>query len=300
MNLISSLDLDLPKIRKIFSIADSFGIARAIKMPCTGKIMALLFEKPSTRTRVSFEAAMSQLGGSSIYIDSSTSQLSRGETLQDTARVLSSYVDVISARMYRDTDIRELAAGASVPVINALTDLEHPCQALSDVYTIEKAFGSLKGLRIAFVGDIAANTANSLMITASMLGAELSLIGPTGYSPNTRYVEAASRHSMVEITNDLKTGLSGCSVIYTDTFMSMGQEKQAAQRRKTFSGYQVNSKVLGYAKKGAKVMHCLPAHRGEEITSDVLDGRSSLAWEQAANKLPIEKAILLYLLSEAK
>ena len=300
MNLISSLDLDLPKIRKIFSIADSFGTVRAIKMPCAGKIMSLLFEKPSTRTRVSFEAAMSQLGGSSIYIDSSTSQLSRGETLQDTARVLSSYVDVISARMYLDTDIRELAAGASVPVINALTDLEHPCQALSDVYTIEKSLGNLKGLRIAFVGDIAANTANSLMVTASILGAELSLIGPTGYSPNTRYVEAASRHSMVEITNDLKTGLSGCSVIYTDTFISMGQEKQAAQRRKTFSGYQVNSKVLGYAKKGAKVMHCLPAHRGEEITSDVLDGRSSLAWEQAANKLPIEKAILLYLLSEAK
>lgn len=260
-------------------------------------ILALLFEKSSTRTRISFESAMIQLGGSPIYIDSRTSQMSRGESLGDTAKVLSGYVDIIAARMYSQQDIEELARHAEIPVINALTDLEHPCQALSDMYTIRNEFVKVEGLRIAFLGDIAANTANSLMVTASKLGAGISLVGPKGYMPDERYVKLAKKYANVEVTSSVKEGLADCDVIYTDTFVSMGQEEIAKERKALFSGYQLNAEALRYAKKGAKVMHCLPAHRGEEITADVIDGGSSMVWEQAKNKMAVEKAILLYLLN---
>ena len=295
MDLLSSLDLSKKEIGRIFELADARR-AKARGSP----LLALVFEKSSTRTRVSFEAAMHGLGGSSVYLDARASQMSRGETIADTARVLSSYVDIISARMDRHSDIVELAEASEVPVVNALTDLEHPCQALSDVYTIKKAFGRIGGLRIAFVGDIAANTANSLMVTAAMMGAEISLVGPDACEPNRAYIDAAGEHSLVEISNDLEDGLEGCHVVYTDTYVSMGQEADAAKRRKMFSGYQVNARTMRYARDGARVMHCLPAHRGEEITSEVLDGKASLAWEQAANKLPVERAILLYLLNNGR
>jgi len=300
MNFLSSKDLTAAQITKIFSISDSLKDRSKKPLSAAAPILALLFEKASTRTRVSFESAMLQLGGRSIYLDAHTSQISRGETLGDTARVLSSYVDIIAARMYKHSDIEEFAASCAVPVINALTDLEHPCQALSDAYTIMQVFGKLKGLRIAFVGDIAANTANSLMLTCTKLGAQISLIGPDGYEPNMDYVNASIRYATVEVSDSLSDGLSGCDVIYTDTFISMGQESEAAKRRKLFAGYQVNDRILKYAKKGVKVMHCLPAHRGEEITSQVLDGPSSIAWQQAANKMVVEKAILLYLLGKEK
>ena len=261
-------------------------------------ILALIFEKASTRTRVSFESAIDQLGGSAIYIDARTSQISRGESLCDTARVLGSYVDVLAARLYRHSDIEELARHSPIPVINALTDLEHPCQALSDVYTIRETFGKIKGLRVAFVGDIAANTANSLMVIASELGADVSLVGPKSCVPNKRFTEVVRKNSSLRVSENLKEGLAGCDVAYTDTFVSMGEEAQAESRRKLFAPYQLSSSAMKYAKKGAKVMHCLPAHRGEEITSELLDGKSSIAWRQAANKMLLEKAILLYLLDK--
>ncbi len=297
MDLLRSDDLTKGQINEIFGMSDMLKGRSKRPLEAASPILALLFEKSSTRTRLSFESAMIQLGGHPVYIDAKTSQMSRGETLADTARVMGGYVDIIAARMYRQTDLEDFAAHAGVPIINALTDMEHPCQALSDVYTMREAFGRVEGLRIAFIGDIAANTANSLMVTAAKLGADISLVGPKSYAPNNKYVDIARKYADVEVSSDIEKGLKGCDVVYTDTFVSMGEEKDADKRRRLFSGYQLNASALRHAKKGAKVMHCLPAHRGEEITSDVLDGKNSLVWQQAKNKMTVEKAILLYMLN---
>lgn len=299
MHLLSSLEISEKEIDSIFHIADEFN-GGVYSFLDSGTTLALLFERPSTRTRVSFESAMVKLGGMPIYIDASTSQLSRGETIGDTARVISSYVDMIAARMRRHSDLVELAKYSSVPVINALTDLEHPCQALSDLYTIKEVKGKVEGMRIAFVGDVADNVANSLMVSATRLGASVALVGPKGYKPNGKYLSAARKSGKVDLYTDPKEGLKGADVVYTDTFVSMGQEKEAEKRKKLFAAYQVNGKMLGYAKKDAIVMHNLPAHRGEEITSEVLDGKQSVVWKQAKNKMLIEKAIILYLYKEKR
>jgi ornithine carbamoyltransferase len=295
MNFISIADISKEDIQRIFDIADDLKQGRSEIALKEDSVAALIFEKPSTRTRVSFEVAMAQLGGHSIYIDSRTSQMSRGESIADTAKVLSQYVDFIIARLYKHDDIIEFAKNATVPVINALTDLEHPCQALSDLYTIQEVKKKLRGLKLSFVGDIAANTANSLMLAASKMGMEVALIGPKNYMPNTFYFTKAREYSKVGVYNNIKEGVEDSDVIYTDTFVSMGQEAEAEERRKLFAPYQVNKTLVSYAKKDAIVMHCLPAHRGEEITSDILDGPQSVVWQQAKNKLLIEKAILLYL-----
>jgi len=295
MNFISVADLSKEEISEIFNIADDLKHGKVEIALKEDAVAALIFEKPSTRTRVSFEVAMAQLGGHSIYIDSRTSQLSRGESIADTAKVLSGYVDFIIARLYKHDDVMELANNATVPVINALTDLEHPCQALSDLYTIQEVKKRLRGLKLAFVGDIAANTANSLMLAGAKMGMEIALVGPKNYMPNTFYFTKAREYSKVETYNNIREGVSDADVIYTDTFVSMGQEAEAEERRKLFAPYQVNKTLLSYAKKDTIVMHCLPAHRGEEITDDVLDGPQSVVWQQARNKLLIEKAILLYL-----
>jgi ornithine carbamoyltransferase len=295
MNLISVGDLSKEDISRIFEIADDLKQNKSEIALKENAVAALIFEKPSTRTRVSFEVAMAKLGGYSIYIDARTSQLSRGESISDTAKVLSGYVDFIIARLYKHDDIVELANNATVPVINALTDVEHPCQALSDLYTIQEIKKKLRGLKLAFVGDIAANTANSLMLAGAKMGMEIALVGPKNYMPNTFYFTKAREYSKVSVYNDIKEGVADADIIYTDTFVSMGQEEEAEQRKKLFAPYQVNSTLLGYAKKNAIVMHCLPAHRDEEITSDVLDGPQSVVWQQAKNKLLVEEAILLYL-----
>ena len=295
MNFISVADLSKEEISEIFNIADDLKHGKVEVALKEDAVAALIFEKPSTRTRVSFEVAMAQLGGHSIYIDSRTSQLSRGESIADTAKVLSGYVDFIIARLYKHDDILELANNATVPVINALTDLEHPCQALSDLYTIQEVKKKFRGLKLAFVGDIAANTANSLMLAGAKMGMEIALVGPKNYMPNTFYFTKAREYSKVETYNNIKEGVADADVIYTDTFVSMGQEAEAEERKKLFAPYQVNKTLVSYAKKDAIVMHCLPAHRGEEITSDVLDGPQSVVWQQAKNKLLVEKAILLYL-----
>ncbi|MFP3279152.1 MAG: ornithine carbamoyltransferase [Candidatus Micrarchaeota archaeon] len=295
MNFISVADLSKEEITEIFNIADDLKHERVGIALKKDAVAALIFEKPSTRTRVSFEVAMAQLGGHSIYIDSRTSQLSRGESIADTAKVLSGYVDFIIARLYKHDDVVELANNATVPVINALTDLEHPCQALSDLYTIQEVKKKLRGLKLAFIGDIAANTANSLMLAGAKMGMEIALVGPKNYMPNTFYFTKAREYSKVETYNNIKEGVADADVIYTDTFVSMGQEAEAEERKKLFAPYQVNKTLVSYAKKDAIVMHCLPAHRGEEITSDVLDGPQSVVWQQAKNKLLVEKAILLYL-----
>ncbi len=295
MNLISSIDTSKEQIEKIFEIADNLSEGREEAALKEGSILALFFQKPSTRTRVSFEAAISQLGGTGIYIDAATSQFSRGETPSDTARILSSYCDFIAARLNSHADMNAFAEGSSVPVINALTDLEHPTQALADMYTVRAHKKNLRDARIAFLGDIATNTANSLMVTAAKLGAEMELIGPKGYNPESVYFNKAREYGNVRVYDSMEEGLEGANFIYTDTFVSMGQEKSADERRKLFAPYQLNAKALGLATPDVLVMHCLPAHRNEEITSDVLDGPRSIVWEQAKNKLLIAKAVLIYL-----
>lgn len=292
MNLLSSLDLSRKQIEEIFKLAESAHFQKFGER----RILSLLFEKPSTRTRAFFESAMASLGGSTIAIDSKGSQLSRGESLADTARVLSICSDGIAARMFRQRDLIEIAENSSVPVINALTDLEHPTQALGDVYTVREHFGTLDGVRIAFVGDIGTNTCNSLMVTATVMGASVALIGPRRCRPSKKYLNAARRHGRVVVSPSARAGLKGADVIYTDTFVSMGEEAEAEARRSLFRDYRVTRKMLSYADDGCVVMHCLPAHRGEEIDADVIDGERSVVWQQARNKLLLQKAVLAYLL----
>ncbi|MEM0149644.1 MAG: ornithine carbamoyltransferase [Candidatus Micrarchaeaceae archaeon] len=295
MNLLSSNDLSKAEINKIFEIADELVSGKEELALKEHASLALLFSEPSTRTRVSFEVAMSQLGGHAIYIDMNTTQMKRGEALADTAKVISSYCDFIAMRTDSHEDLLAVAQNSSVPVINALTRLEHPTQALADVYTIQKRYSRIKGIKIAFTGDIAQNTANSLMITAAKLGAEISLVGPKSVLPNELYFNKAREYSKVDVYNSVEEGVDGADVIYTDTFVSMGLESEAAKRRALFAPYQVNSKMLAYANNAAIFMHPLPAHRGEEVAGEVIDGAHSVVWEQAKNKLLLEKAVLIYL-----
>ncbi|MGC8652194.1 MAG: ornithine carbamoyltransferase [Candidatus Micrarchaeia archaeon] len=299
MHLLSSNDLSKAEINKIFDIADDLVAGKEELTLKEHATLALLFSEPSTRTRVSFEVAMAQLGGHAIYVDMSTTHLKRGETLADTAKVISGYCDFIAMRVDNHEDLLTVAQNSSVPVINALTRLEHPTQALADAYTMQKHFSRMKGLKVAFVGDIAQNTANSLMITVAKLGSEIALVGPKGVMPNELFFNKAREYSKVDVYDDIKEGLDGADVIYTDTFVSMGLEADAANRRALFAPYQVNSTMLSYAKGAAIVMHPLPAHRGEEIAADVLDGAHSVVWEQARNKLLLEKAVLIYLSNSA-
>lgn len=262
-------------------------------MPAKGRVLGMLFEKPSTRTRVSFEAAMYQLGGSVCFLPSRDLQLQRGEPLKDTARVLSRYVDVLAVRTFSQDIVDELAKWASIPVINALTDSQHPCQILSDMMTVielkGKDFGKLK---VAWVGD-GNNMANSWMELSARLGFEFKLACPEGYMPNPEIVNETRKHgARLVISADPKEAVEDADVINTDVWASMGQEGEAEARKAVFQPYQVNSALVSLAKKDAIVLHCLPAHRDEEITDEVLEGAQSVAWEQAENKLHIHKAIL--------
>ncbi len=231
MNFLSSDDFSRSEFEKVLEIGQTLDKGSGELALKTKSVLVLYFEKPSTRTRVSFEVAMAQLGGSSIYIDPNTTQRSRGETLSDTTRMLSRYADFIAARLYSHEDLLEMAQNSQVPVINALTDVEHPTQAIADVYTILKYKKRIKGLKIAIVGDVASNTTNSLMLTAAKLGAEVSLVGPKEYPPNSKYLSKTMEYSKVMATNSLPEGLEDADIIYTDTFVSMGQEAEAAKRK---------------------------------------------------------------------
>jgi len=258
-----------------------------------GKTVSLIFEKPSTRTRVSFEAAMYDMGGQVIYLSGRDTQLARNEPLKDMARVMSRYVDGLVVRTFGQEVVEELARYATVPVINALTDLHHPCQILSDIMTIIEKKGSLKKLKIAWVGD-GNNMANSWIQAASRLDFELVLACPEGYDPDPAIFSTASRQSSKPITlvREPKEAVQGADVINTDVWASMGQEAEQQVRADIFKPYQVNSRLLGMAAADAIVLHCLPAHRDEEITEEVLEGPQSVAFDQAENKLHIHKAIL--------
>ncbi|MDE1846518.1 MAG: ornithine carbamoyltransferase [Candidatus Micrarchaeota archaeon] len=298
MHFLSVEDFSKSQIEEIFEIADDLKKGKERLSLKKGAIAVLIFEKPSTRTRISFEVAMAQLGGNYIYVDPRTTQLSRGESWGDTAKVISSYVDFIIPRLFHHSDLLEIAKNSSVPVINALTDLEHPTQALGDLYTIRQYKRKLHGLKMSLLGDTANNTFNSLILAGTKMGMEIALVGPANYIPHPKFVAKAKEYGILKMSDDVEEGVDGSDVLYTDTFVSMGEEGEADLRRKLFMPYQLNAKVLRMADEKAIVMHPLPAHRGEEITAEVLDGKQSVVFEQAKNKLLIEKAIILYIASK--
>ncbi len=273
---------------------------RKVHARLAGRTLGLLFQKASTRTRVSFEVGMNQLGGQALFLPINDIQLSRGESVPDTARVLSRYLDGIVVRTFDQAIVEEWARESTIPIINGLTDLHHPCQALSDLLTIQEKKKTLKGLRLAYVGD-GNNMANSLIEAAAKVGMHISLGCPRGYQPDAAVVErarqdAARTGSRIELSEDPEAAVKGADAVYTDVWISMGQEREQARRLKAFSAYQVNERLMKRAKSDAIVLHCLPAHRGEEITAGVLDGPQSVVFDQAENRLHIQKAILVELL----
>jgi len=266
----------------------------------SGKSLALVFEKPSLRTRVSFELAMRQLGGESLYLSPEEVGLGRRESIPDVARVLCRYVDVIVARTFAHSTVESLAAFASVPVINALSDFEHPCQALADLMTIFEKKGDLEGLTVAYTGD-GNNVANSLMLASALAGVNFRIAAPKGYEVQEKVLSLAQEYadnsgSRILLTEDPKVAVRGADVVYTDVWTSMGQEAEAPKRREVFAGYQVNSDLLALAREDAIIMHPLPAHRGEEVSADILDTEQSVVFDQAENRLHAQKALLAEML----
>lgn len=268
--------------------------------PLRDKVLGLIFEKSSTRTRVSFETAMCHLGGSAIFISGRDSQIGRGEPIKDTSRVMSRYVDAVVIRTFGHEIIDEYARYSSIPVINGLTDLHHPCQVLSDILSVVEKKGAYQGLKAAWVGD-GNNMANSWIEAAAILGFDLKLACPDGYAPDESFLAKARKEASgtIEAVKTVEEAVKDADVLNTDVWASMGQEDESDARTEAFKGYQINSEALGLSAKDAIVMHCLPAHRGEEITDTVLEGPNSVVWDQAENRLHMQKAILEWLLVDA-
>ncbi|MGQ9720065.1 MAG: ornithine carbamoyltransferase [Candidatus Jordarchaeum sp.] len=293
-------DFSSEEILKMVSIAEKVKSGSEKSRVLKDKNIAAIFEKPSTRTRVSFEVAVNQLGGNFVFLRSDELQLSRGEPVKDTARVLGRYVDGIVARVFEHNDLVELAKYSGTPVINALSNLYHPCQILADFLTIKEKKKKLKGLKLAYVGD-GNNVCNSLLVGCTKIGLNISIGSPKRYEPNSEIVEEAKNNakksgSELKIVNSAKEAVQNADIVYTDVFVSMGDEKEMAERLKTFlPNFQVNTRLLENASPDAIVMHCLPAHRGQEITEDVLEGKQSVVWDQAENRLHAQKAIFIHL-----
>jgi ornithine carbamoyltransferase len=269
-----------------------------------GKTLAMIFEKSSTRTRVSFEVGMFQLGGHALFLSARDIQLGRGETIYDTAKVLSRYVDGIMARTFAHRTVTDLAEYASIPVINGLTDLLHPCQGMTDYFTASEHLGELRGKKIAYIGD-GNNMAHSLMFGAPKVGMDIAVATPKGYEPNPEVVakakaDAEAAGTKVEVTNSIEEAARGADVIETDVWASMGQEEEAAKRVRDFEGWQVDSSLMQKANKGAIFMHCLPAHRGEEVSAEVCDSPQSVIFDEAENRLHVQKAIMYVLMKDRK
>ncbi|MFH0947809.1 MAG: ornithine carbamoyltransferase [Elusimicrobiota bacterium] len=305
-HLISIMDLDKEDIFEIFETTKALKEWPKHKryMPLEGKTLAMIFSKPSTRTRVSFEVGMYQLGGTALFLSGQDLQLRRGETISDTAKTLSRYIDGIMIRTFDHKDVLDLAQYGTVPVINGLTDVEHPCQALTDMFTIiEKKLQieRLKNLKFVYIGD-GNNVCNSLMLLSAKLSINFTAITPSGYEPEKSIYQKASEISKntsakISLSNKPEDA-AGADVVYTDVWASMGKDEERDKRKQVFKPYQVNTSLLSKAKPDCIVMHCLPAHRGEEITDEVVDGKNSVVLDQAENRLHIQKAILLLLLSE--
>ncbi|MEC5188979.1 ornithine carbamoyltransferase [Geobacillus thermodenitrificans] len=302
-DFLTLLDFSTEEIFDLLALAGDLKAKQKAGMPYTplaGKTMAMIFEKPSTRTRVSFEVGMIQLGGSALYLNSNDLQLGRGETIADTARVLSQYVDVIMIRTFAHQKVEELAEYASIPVINGLTDDDHPCQALADLLTIYEVKKTFQGIKLAYVGD-GNNVANALLAAAAKVGMNVAIACPPGYEPKAAYVEAARQigektGAAVTVTHDPLEAVAGADAIYTDVWTSMGQESESDERLQVFQPYQVNEALVKAAKPDYIFLHCLPAHRGEEVTAGVMDGPNSMVFEQAGNRLHAQKAILVSVL----
>jgi ornithine carbamoyltransferase len=264
-----------------------------IYQPLAGRTLGMIFDKSSTRTRLSFEAGMYQLGGLAIYLNSRDTQLGRGESIADTARIASRYLDAVMIRTFSQESVEEFARHATIPIINGLTDLMHPCQIVSDLFTLVEKKGGYEGLRIAYVGD-GNNVANSWIDAAAKLPFRLALACPKGYDPDARILERGKKKAPKGVTlyRDPVQAVKNADVVYTDVWASMGQEAEQEARARIFEGYQVNRALMKNARPDAIVMHCLPAHRGEEISAEVLDGPQSVVWDEAENRLHVQKAIL--------
>jgi ornithine carbamoyltransferase len=296
-------DLSVDEIYRIFHIASVLKSDTRSSVPhrvLEGKSLGMIFKKSSTRTRVSFEVGIWQLGGHGLFLSADDIQMSRGESMSDTAEVLSRYLDGIMIRTYSHDEVVQLAASASVPVVNGLTDLLHPCQALADLFTAFEKKGDLSGLKLAFIGD-GNNVAHSLLVAGSKLGVNVSIASPPRYEPQSFILDqamsnAASAGTKVEVVHDPFEAARDADIVYTDVWASMGQELEKVQREKNFAGYQVNGELMAVAKPDALVMHCLPAHRGEEITAEVIDGPNSVVLDEAENRLHVQKAIMVLLM----
>jgi ornithine carbamoyltransferase len=288
-------DLSREDITKLFDLAARMKSGAYRDKPLAGKTLAMIFTKSSTRTRVSFEVGTCQLGGHALFLSSRDIQIGRGEPIKDTARVLSRYVDGIMIRTFAHADVEELARYASVPVINGLTDLLHPCQVLTDLFTMREHIGGWEGKTVAWIGD-GNNMANSWLNAAGVLGFALQLACPKGYEPDADALAFAKAHAKITLTTDVATAIKGAHAVNTDVWASMGQEEEAAKRARAFKGYQVSREMMALAASDAIFLHCLPAHRGEEVTEEVFEGPQSRVFDQAENRLHVQKAIMATLM----
>jgi ornithine carbamoyltransferase len=302
-DLISLHDFTPAEIAAILELAGDLKVKQKKNIPhafLPGRTLGMIFQKSSTRTRVSFEVAMYQLGGYSLFLSTNDLQLGRGETIQDTARVLSRYLDGIMIRTYKHTDVEELAKYADIPVINGLTDLQHPCQVLADLQTVLERKGRLKGLKMAYVGD-GNNVCHSLLFGCAKVGMDIAVASPEGYKPDAEVVrlakeDAAATGAKIDILTDPVEAAAGADVVVTDVWASMGQEVERDRRIRVLAPYQVNPELVRHAKPDYIFLHCLPAHRGEEVVDEIIDGTHSVVWDEAENRLHVQKAILAMLL----
>ena len=298
-NFLSSLDTTTEEFLHILEIAKNFK-NKDLNIELKDKVLGLIFDKSSTRTRVSFQVAMSRLGGTTVDLNPTTSQIGRGEPIRDTARVLSRYCDVLAIRTFKQSDLEEYAKWSSKPVINALTDLEHPCQALADYMTIKEEFIDFKNVVLTFIGD-GNNVANSLILYGALLGVEVRIACPKGYEPNDLVLDRAKKiyknKNLLKITNDPFAAVKGANVLYTDVWSSMGEENQQEKKDKDFFGFTIDKNLVKCADKDAIILHCLPAYRAKEITDEVIESKKSKIFEQAENRMHAQQALLSCLLS---
>jgi ornithine carbamoyltransferase len=294
-DFLAVTDFTREEIARLFQLAERMKRRTYRETPLAGKTLAMIFAKSSTRTRVSFETGTFQLGGQALFLSSRDIQIGRGEPIPDTARVLSRYVHGIMIRTFDHAEVEELARCATIPVINGLTDLSHPCQVLADLFTVREALGGWEGKRIAWIGD-GNNMANSWLEAAEILGFELRLACPEGYEPNREKFERASARTKVAVTEVPEEAVEGAHVVNTDVWASMGQETEAEARRNAFKGYTVDADLMKLADPQAIFLHCLPAHRGEEVSNDVIEGKQSRVWDEAENRLHVQKALLATLM----
>ena len=298
-DFLSSLDLSSKEVTHILGLANSFK-NKKFELNLKGKVLGLIFDKSSTRTRVSFQVAMSRLGGTTIDLNPTTSQIGRGEPIKDTARVLSRYCDALAIRTFSQSNLEEYAKWSTKPVINALTDLEHPCQALADFLTIHEEFLDFKDVVLTFIGD-GNNVANSLILCGALLGVEIRIACPKGYEPNSLVIKKALEiykdRNLLKITNDPSTAVLGANVLYTDVWSSMGEESLKEDKDKDFNKFTIDNNLVRKANKDAIILHCLPAYRGKEITNEVFESEKSRIFHQAENRMHVQQALLSCLIS---